>query len=136
MQWFFLNQNLTSENNKIAYHCRKLKCGGAMSKTYTLNGTNIICCNILENPKCKLNISSFLTLPHLLGCLICTRNCVSIVLLLGMMEAWDRLGRGEWLINIRVWVGGQGVGIISVFVFFIFELLSFCLSCPVSFLSE
>ena len=34
------------------------------------------------DPKCKLNISSFLTLPHLLDCLICTRNSVSIVLLL------------------------------------------------------
>ena len=33
-------------------------------------------------PKCKLNISSFLTLPHLLDCLICIRNSVSIVLLL------------------------------------------------------
>ena len=34
------------------------------------------------DPKCKLNISSFLTLPHLLDCLICTRNSVSVVLLL------------------------------------------------------
>ena len=34
------------------------------------------------DPKCKLNISSFLTLSHLLDCLICTRNSVSIVLLL------------------------------------------------------
>ena len=34
------------------------------------------------DPKCKLNISSFLTLPHLLDCLICTRNSVSIALLL------------------------------------------------------
>ena len=34
------------------------------------------------DPKCKLNISSFLTLSHLLDCLICTRNFVSIVLLL------------------------------------------------------
>ena len=33
--------------------------------------------------------------------------------------------------------GGQGVGIISQFVcFFLFVLLSFGLSCPVSFLSE
>ena len=32
--------------------------------------------------KFKLNISSFLSLPHLLDCLICTRNSVSIVLLL------------------------------------------------------
>ena len=34
------------------------------------------------DPKCKLNISSFFTLPHLLDCLICTKNSVSIVLLL------------------------------------------------------
>ena len=34
------------------------------------------------DPKCKLNFSSFLTLPHLLVCLICIRNSVSIVLLL------------------------------------------------------
>ena len=30
------------------------------------------------DPKCKLNILSFLTLPHLLDGLICTRNSVSI----------------------------------------------------------
>ena len=46
-----MNENLTPENNKIAYHCRKLKRDGTISKTYTLNGTNIICCNILENGK-------------------------------------------------------------------------------------
>ena len=34
------------------------------------------------DPKCKLNISSFLTFPHSLDCLICTRNSMSIVLLL------------------------------------------------------
>ena len=44
------------------------------------------------DPKCKLNISSFLTLPHLSDCLICSRNSVSIVLLLQMMEGWDRWG--------------------------------------------
>ena len=43
------------------------------------------------DPKCKLNISSFLTLPHLLDCLICTRNSVSIVLLLSMMGVWHRM---------------------------------------------
>ena len=47
------------------------------------------------DPKCKLIISSFLTLPHLLDCLICTRNVMSIVLLLQIMEVWDRSrGRG------------------------------------------
>ena len=34
------------------------------------------------DPKCKLNISSFVTLPLSLDRLICTRNSVSIVLLL------------------------------------------------------
>ena len=44
------------------------------------------------DPKCKLNISSFLTLPHLLDCLISTGNSVSIVLLLLKMGEWDRWG--------------------------------------------
>ena len=81
------------------------------------------------DPKCKLNISSFLTLPHLLDCLICTRNSVSIVLLLWMMGGWDRWG---WLIHLRVWVGDSGwVLSLSLYIFFfLFVLLSFGLSCP------
>ena len=62
------------------------------------------------DPKCKLNVLSFLTLPHLSDCLICTRNSMPIVLLLQMM-AGDGLG-GGWLIYNRVGEGGQGVGII------------------------
>ena len=61
---------------------------------------------------------------------------MSIILLLWMMGGWDRWG---WLIHIEVCVGGQVVGIILVFLFFVlflFVLLSFGLSCPVSFLSE
>ena len=38
-----------------------------------------------QDLKCKLNISSFITLLHLLDCLISTRNYVSILLLLWMM---------------------------------------------------
>ena len=49
------------------------------------------------------------TLRHLLDCLICTRNFLSIVLISRMMG--DGIG-GGWLIHIRVWVGGQEVGII------------------------
>ena len=41
------------------------------------------------DPKCKLNISSFLKLPHLLDCLISTWNSVSIVLLLQTMGGCD-----------------------------------------------
>ena len=37
---------------------------------------------LTPDPKCKLNISSFLTLPHLLDSLICTRNSMSIVVFL------------------------------------------------------
>ena len=56
------------------------------------------------DPKCKLNISSFLTLPHLLDCPICTRNSVSIVMLLSIIGGWDRWGVVD---------SYQGVGIIS-----------------------
>ena len=45
----FLNESLTLENNKIAYHCQKLKRNGTISKTFTTNGTKTICCNILGN---------------------------------------------------------------------------------------
>ena len=49
------------------------------------------------DPKCKLIISLFLTLPHLLDCLICTGNATSIILLLkivgdGIGGGWDRWG--------------------------------------------
>ena len=47
----FLNENLTPENSKTAYHYRKLKRDGTISKTYISNGTNITCCNIFENGK-------------------------------------------------------------------------------------
>ena len=63
----------------------------------------------MPDPKCKLNISSFLTFPHLLDYLIWTKNSVWIVLL-AMMD--DGIG-GAWLIHIRVWMGGQRVGVIS-----------------------
>ena len=44
------------------------------------------------DPKCKLIISSFLTVPHLLDCLSCTRNTTSIVLLLQFMGGLDKWG--------------------------------------------
>ena len=85
----------------------------------------------------KLNISSFLALPHVLECLICTSNSVSIVLLLWMMEGgggWDRWG----VVDLHQGVGGGTGGgyYLIVFWFFFCALLFFGLSCPVSFLSE
>ena len=84
------------------------------------------------DPKCKLNISSFLTLPHLLDCLICTRNSVSIVLLLSMMGGLDRWG----VVDSYQGVSGGTGGWYYLIVCFLFVLLPFGLSCPVSFLSE
>ena len=61
------------------------------------------------DPKCKFNISSFLTLPYLLDCFICIWNSMSIVLLLQMMGGWDRWG----VVNLYRGVGGGiRVGII------------------------
>ena len=44
------------------------------------------------DPKCKLIILSSVTLSHLIDCLICTTNAMSILLLLEMMGRWDRWG--------------------------------------------
>ena len=53
-----------------------------------------------------------------------------------MNDGGDGIGEG-WLIHMRVWVGKQGLGIIClVYFLFLFVLLSFGLSCPVSSLSE
>ena len=61
------------------------------------------------DPKCKLIISSFIALTHLLDCPICTRN--AIVLLLQMMAGRDRGGGGKLVYN-REWVELQGMSII------------------------
>ena len=57
-----------------------------------------------QDPKFKLNISSFLTLPHLIDGLICTRNCVhSIVIMIDGGGEMGYVGWG-WMIHITVWV--------------------------------
>ena len=63
------------------------------------------------DPNCKLNISSFLTLPHPSDCLICANDTMIIVLLqqiMGGWEGWGGVGEGGWFIDIKVWVGGRG----------------------------
>ena len=82
-------------------------------------------------PSVKLNISSFFTLSHLLDCLICTRNSVSIVLLSWMIGGSHRLG-GGWFISGCGW-GKRGWVLSHSFCFFLLMLLYFVLSCPVSF---
>ena len=56
-----------------------------------------------QHPKCKLNMSSFLTLPHLLDSLICTRNSICIVFLLKMVGGRDRWG----VVALPQGVGGE-----------------------------
>ena len=75
------------------------------------------------DPKCNLNISSFLTLPYPLDCLIRAKDIMIIVLVLvHMIGEWEGWG---WFIYVRLrWGeggGGQEVGII-VFLF----LVLFC----------
>ena len=98
------------------------------------------CCVSFFEPtpdtKCKLNISSFLTLPHFLDCLICTRNSVSIILLLWMMGGWDRWGVVASYQGLGGGTGGGYYLLVCFLCLFLFVLLSFGLSCPVSFLSE
>ena len=80
------------------------------------------------DPKCKLNISSFLTLPHLLNCLISARNPMSIVLLLQMMSGWDSWGKVDLYQRVGEGTGGGH----NLIVFFTCAFVSFVLSCPKS----
>ena len=83
--------------------------------------------------KCKLNISSFLTLPQLLDCLICTRNSMSIVLLLQMMEGWDRWG----VVDLLQGVGGGDRGwVLSCSLFFLFVYFFTCVFVLCSLMSS
>ena len=76
------------------------------------------------DPKSKLTISSFLTLQHVLDCLICTRNTMSIVLLLLMMK--DGIVE-RWLIYIRLWKGDRAWVTSYSFCFFFHMILYFLL---------
>ena len=62
------------------------------------------------DPKCNLNISSFLTLPYPLDCLIRAKDIMIIVLVLvHMIGEWEGWG---WFIYVRLrWgEGGGGAG--------------------------
>ena len=83
--------------------------------------------------KCKLNISLFLTLPHLLDCLIFIRNSVSILFLLLMMGEWHKLGVVDSYQDVG---GATGGGYYLITCFFLLVLLPFVPSCPFSFLSK
>ena len=79
------------------------------------------------DPKCRLNITSFLTFPHTLHCLICAKDIMSTVLLLQEIEGQESWGRG--LIYVRVLVGEQGFDfILSLFFCLVFVLLLTVLS--------
>ena len=76
-------------------------------------------------PKCKLYISSFLTLPHPLECLICAKDIMIIALLLQIMggwEGWGREGGGSFMLEVG-WGTGVGYHIFSIFCSAIVRLL-------------
>ena len=82
----------------------------------------------VTDPKCKLNISLFL---NSLDCLICTKNSLSMVLLLWMMG--DVIDGGGWSISGCEWRDRDGYYLIV----FWLALLSFVFPSPFScFLSE
>ena len=71
------------------------------------------------DPKCKLNITSFLKLPHPLDCRIYAKDIMITVLLLQMMGDEKDWG---WFIYVRLWVREKWVGII----FFLFLAVFLC----------
>ena len=82
------------------------------------------------NPKCKLVISSLLRLPPLLDSLICTRNAMSIALLLQRTGKWD-----TWVVVVHLYLGVDeepgGAIILKIFfhLFLYFILMFSVLSC-------
>ena len=71
------------------------------------------------DPKCKLNLTSFLTLPHPLCWPICAKDIMVTVLLLQVMGGWE----GSGVVHLSKGLGvGTGVGII----FFLFFVLFLC----------
>ena len=63
------------------------------------------------DPKCELNITLFLTLPHPLHCPICAKDIMVVVLLL-QVRGW--LGVGSFVLRLG-WGDRGGYHIFSVF---------------------
>ena len=75
------------------------------------------------DPKCKLNILSFLSLPYLSDCFICNKETLIIVLLLQIMGNWKI---GGWFIHVRVYMGRQRVCTIFLELLFCFCVVINC----------
>ena len=78
------------------------------------------------DPKCKLFILSFLTLPQLLDCFICTKNAISIALLVARNDR--KMGQVGVLDLYQVCVCVLSMGIILEFLFFFLLLFYLVLS--------
>ena len=94
-----------------------------ITKTIVANHTLFVVVTFSKTNSFDYNVWSFLTLPHLLDCLICTRNSVSIVLLLWMMGGWERWG----LVGLHHGVGGGGGGTECRYYLIVCFYLWFCL---------
>ena len=62
------------------------------------------------NPKHKSNISSFLNTYNFIRLSHLCQQLYHHFIIINDEEGWDMWG---WLIYIRVWVEGQGMGIVS-----------------------
>ena len=73
------------------------------------------------DPKCDLNVTSFLTVPHQLHCLISAKDIMVTELLLQVMGGIGKLG-----VVLLCWVlggGGGGQGVVIFFLSFVLLLI-------------
>ena len=84
---------------------------------------------LTPDPQGRLIILSFLTLSHLLDRLICTRNILSIVLLLQMMQGWERWGVVDFCQGVSGWQR-SGCHLIVLFFASVFVFCSLTFSVP------
>ena len=78
------------------------------------------------DPKCVLNVTSFLTLPHPLDCPICAKDIMVTVLLLQVTEVDRKVGEGGLLLLIALsWLVHD-----SLFCLFHCSFLAFFASGP------
>ena len=77
----------------------------------------------VPDPKCELNITSFLTLPHPLHCLICAKDIMVILLLLQVMGD-GKVGGGSFMLGF----GWGDRGWVSCFFYFLFCFCAVVLS--------
>ena len=75
------------------------------------------------DPKCELNIASFLTLPHPLHCPICAKDIIVTVLLLQVMGD-GKVGGGSFMLEFG-WGDRRWVSYFFYFLFYFCGVVNF-----------